>query len=169
MGKPMNKLTHMMIGAIAASLLPAGAACGAPPNGAPATAAPKKAAALSAAQAIAAAAKSDQGAQGVFQFAVASVGKSKSRRGGSAYLNSEADFHDPRNVSVRIPAKTVKDIETALGHPLEQGLVGKRIAVTGVARRIEKAHYDKDRKRTGETYAQTQIAVTSADQIVVLR
>jgi hypothetical protein len=123
-----------------------------------------KSAALVPAQAIAAAAKADDGAEGVFEFQIGSVGEN-ARKGRPVFLNSEADYHSPKNLSVMIRPAVVKDVEEAAGGSLDKTLAHKRIKVTGVAKQVKVAVYDDDHKKTGESYMQTRITVTDAGQI----
>lgn len=159
------------IGAAAAMAMATGAACGAPQARDAASVQAQlvstPSAALSPAQAIeAAAARPDDGAEGVFEFAVRSVGGGRSARS-SVFLNSAADYHEADNLSVMIRPAAAREIEQALGGPLAERLDGKRISVRGVARRVQVDVYGENRRKTGESYFQTRIEVTRADQVVV--
>jgi hypothetical protein len=169
----MNKLVLVAV----AWTLAVGGACGAPPAKQVAAVAPEqgrpvqaksqrdRSGALAPAQAIAAASKTDDGAEGVFEFQVGSVGEN-ARKGRPVFLNSEADYHSPKNLSVMIQPAVVKEIETAAGGSLGKTLAHKRITVTGVAKQVKVAVYGEDHKKTGESYMQTRITVTDAGQIV---
>jgi hypothetical protein len=163
----MNKLVLVVV----AWTLAAGGACGAPPTRRVAeqdkqSASKSGALALAPAQAIVAASKKDDGAEGVFEFQVGSVGET-SRKGRPVFLNSEADYHSPKNLSVMIQPTVVKDVEAAAGGSLDKTLAHKRIKVTGVAKQVKVAVYGDDHKKTGESYTQTRITVTRADQIAM--
>lgn len=170
----MNKLILVAI----AWTLAVGGACGAPP--AKQVAATEKAEqgkpvhtgsastrsdVLAPAQAIAAASKTEEGAEGVFEFQIGSIGQN-TRKGRPVFLNSETDYHSPKNLSVMIRPAAVKDIETAVGGSLDKALAHRRIKVTGVAKQAKVAVYDEDHKKTGESYMQTRIVVADARQIV---
>lgn len=163
----MNKL---VLAAVAWTLA-VGGACGAPPakhvaeQGKTIAMSNAKSSALTPAQAIVAASKADDGAEGVFEFQIGSVGQN-ARKGRPVFLNSEADYHSPKNLSVMIQPAAVKDIETAAGGSLGKTLAHKRITVTGVAKQVKVAVYGDDHKKTGESYMQTRIIVTDAGQIV---
>jgi hypothetical protein len=169
----MNKL----IVVLAASVLAVGAACGAPPakpkasvEKAVAKPVAKAAAPIGPAQAIAAVAKAARekdgdGLKGVFEFRVASVGAGS--RGRGVFLNSEADYHDAKNLSVQLRPEAVKALEASLGAPLDKTMAGKRISVTGTARAKSFNVYDADGSKTGKTWSQTRIIVAKADNLVV--
>lgn len=124
--------------------------------------------ALTPSQAVkAAAAEPEAGVEGVFDIAVKSVGGRASQRGGTMFLNSEADYHNPANLSVMIRPAAVKEMEAALGGSLRDALANKRVQVAGVARRVPIAIYGEDNKKTGDSWFQTRITVERADQIVV--
>ena len=128
-------------------------------------------AAMSPAQAIAAAAEAgpEKGVQGVFEFAVANVGSGSTRnnQGERVYLNSEADYRSPANLSAEIMPATVKSLEQKQGGPLSASLVGKRVQVRGTVQQVRINEYSNGRK-TGRYYFQTRILVRDAGQVVIL-
>ncbi|MEP7210450.1 MAG: hypothetical protein ABI740_06405 [Alphaproteobacteria bacterium] len=171
----MNKLVLVAV----AWTMAASGACGAPPEkkvaavdkseqgrSVQAKSQRDRSSALAPAQAIAAASKADDGAEGVFEFQVGSVGET-SRKGRPVFLNSEADYHNPKNLSVMIQPAVVKEVEAAAGGSLDKTLANKRIKVTGVAKQVKVAVYGEDHEKTGTTVTQTRITVTNASQIAM--
>jgi hypothetical protein len=176
---------------LVASLMATGAACGAPKTKvdvpARALASPADVGALtpktrkarvpravkefpttvfSPAQAITEAANTEGGAKGVFEFKVASVG-GNGGKGKSVYLNSEADYHDARNISVMVRPAAVTGLEQTLGGPLDKTLAGKKVSVIGTAHPVKTNIYDADHKKTGETFTQTRIILAKAEKLAV--
>jgi hypothetical protein len=99
MGIQMKKLLLVLPMAVMAA-----AVAFAEPQAAPASMTPEQAI-------TAAAANPEHGAQGEFEFVVASVGSGESARGTVVYLNSAADYRTPENLSVMIMPLTVREIE----------------------------------------------------------
>lgn len=118
------------------------------------------------AQAITEAANTAGGAKGVFEFKVASIGGNGSK-GRSVYLNSEADYHDAKNISVMVRPAAVQEMEQKMGAPLDKALAGKRVSVTGTAHPVKTNIYDESHKKTGQTFMQTRIIVAKAEKLVV--
>jgi hypothetical protein len=120
--------------------------------GAPALA--QTAAPMGPGQAIEAVAASKTGeVEGVFEFVVASAGAG----GFSAYLNSAADYRDPGNLTIELHTAARNALKDKLGGHAEDLLVGKRVRVKGIARRVPIG-----------SHFQTRIAVDSATQIEIL-
>ncbi|NYT39173.1 hypothetical protein HZY97_00250 [Sphingomonas sp. R-74633] len=90
---------------------------------------------------------------GIFEFVVASAGAG----GFSAYLNSAADYRDPGNLTIELHTTARNALKDKLGGHAEDVLVGKRVRVKGVARRVPVG-----------SHFQTRIAVDSIDQIEIL-
>lgn len=112
---------------------------------------------LNPAQTIAAAASGD--VEGVFEFQVGSVGES----GFAVYLNSSADYRDPANLTVELKPGAITELKTRLGGEPRELLAGKRVRVTGVAKRVPIP------RRDGTVYHQTRIDAETASQIEILR
>ncbi|MDG2535821.1 hypothetical protein P6144_19320 [Sphingomonas sp. HITSZ_GF] len=111
-------------------------------------------AAMGPAQTIEAVAASKTGeVEGVFEFVVASGGAG----GFSAYLNSAADYRDPGNLTIELHSTARNALKDKLGGHAEDVLVGKRVRVKGIARRVPVG-----------SHFQTRIAVDSIDQIQIL-
>ena len=85
---------------------------------------------------------------------------------GFTYLNSERDYRDQRNLTVRILPKAAAELTRQFGAPLEATLKGKHILVTGTAWRVQIGFYDEG-KYTGKYYYQTHVIVERANQIQV--
>lgn len=92
-----------------------------------------------------------------FTFVVKSTGMSN----GQVFLNSEANFRDPANLSVTLPPAEAAKLGAA---PTD--LVGKRITVIGAAHRVRLVIL-KDGKPSDEFYDQTRIPIPSASQVTV--
>ena len=114
---------------------------------------------LNPAQAIAAAAAASTGeVEGVFEFQIGSTGAS----GFNVYLNSAADYRDASNLSIELHPGALAGLRKTLGGEPEDLLKGKRVRVTGTARRVPIP------KHHGGTYYQTRIDVDRDDQIKIL-
>ncbi|WP_137863533.1 MULTISPECIES: hypothetical protein [unclassified Sphingomonas] len=112
------------------------------------------AAPMNPAQAIEAVAGSRTGeVTGVFEFVVASGGAG----GFNVYLNSAANYRDPGNLTIELHSAAIGALKQKLGGYPEDRLVGKRVRVKGVARRVPIG-----------SHFQTRIAVDSIDQIEIL-
>lgn len=102
---------------------------------------------------------------------VASVGGGRGKQS-VVFLNSMADYRDPRNLSVMVRPAAARELELALGGPLKDKLDGRTISVRGEVQRVEIE--PRPRKPSGEAgkgpaepWFQNRIEVTSASQIVL--
>lgn len=102
------------------------------------------------------------GVQGPFKMTVQASGE----QNGIIYLNSEQDYRDQRNVSLEIPQQVAKELAAQLGGDPREKLLGKRLRVAGVAKRV-KIYFMHDDKPTDKYYYQTHIHVVDAKQIQV--
>lgn len=102
------------------------------------------------------------GVTGVFALTVKATGRTD-----RVHLNSETDYRDPRNLSIAVTPEAAATLEAAMGAPPEIALRGKRILVSGTARRT-RIDFTVDGKPTGKYYYQTHVRVTEASQIQVL-
>lgn len=120
-------------------------------------------------QAIAAAAaKPDDGVRGTFEFVVKGVGEVKTPQGRIVYLNSEQDYRVGANLSAQIMTSTVKSLEQALGGPLTQTIIGKRVQIEGTAKQTKIAVAEERGQKPFGYYFQTRISVKGPDQVKVL-
>lgn len=79
------------------------------------------------------------------------------------YLNSELDYRDQRNLTIRMPLAMVPVLEEHLG--VEFGhLKNRRLVVSGVAKRVRIDFID-DGGPTGKYYYQTHVRVNKPSQI----
>ena len=116
-------------------------------------------AAMTPAQAIAAASAAANGAvEGVFEFQISSTGAS----GFDVYLNSDADYRSPANLTIELHAGAINEINKRIGGHAEDLLKGKRVRVKGTARRVPIP------RRDGSNYYQTRINVDLGSQIEIL-
>lgn len=102
------------------------------------------------------------GVTGVFEFTVQGA-----TRLGYVFLNSEKDYRDQRCLTVRLSRGNAATIGRDLGFSLHKGLIGKRIRVTGTARRV-RIDISESGSPTGLYYYQTHIYVDDPGQIQVL-
>lgn len=102
------------------------------------------------------------GVTGVFALTVKATGRTD-----KVHLNSEADYRDPRNLSIAVMPEAAAELQAAMGAPPEIALRGKRILVAGTARRT-RIDFVVDDRPTGKYYYQTHVRVTEASQIQVL-
>jgi Tfp pilus assembly protein PilF len=111
------------------------------------------------------AADSEQdGVAGIFAFEVAATG----RKDGEIFLNSEADYRDQRNLTVRFTPEGAIAFRKQQGVDPDVAFKGKRIAVVGIARR-EKILFFANGMPTDKFYYQTHVVVSEPWQVVVER
>ncbi|WP_407352514.1 hypothetical protein [Luteimonas sp. R10] len=79
------------------------------------------------------------------------------------FLNSERDYRDQRNLTVKMPTSMVPSLEQRLGVGL-QGLKNRRLVVLGVAKRV-RIDFLADGRPTGKYYYQTHVQVDSPTQV----
>jgi hypothetical protein len=109
-----------------------------------------------------AAAAPRMGVTGVFALTVRGTGRTE-----VVHLNSEADYRDPRNLSIAVAPAAAAELERILGSRPENALKGKRILVSGTAKRT-RIDFTVHGRATGKYYYQTHVRVTDASQITVL-
>jgi hypothetical protein len=111
--------------------------------------------------AAAAAAPSGQGKRVTVAMLVQATGVSH----GHVFLNSELDYRDPRNLSINIDIAAAKQMARQYGSPPDQFFKGKRILVSGTARRVPIVFLDHYHHPTGQYYFQTHVWVRLLSQI----
>lgn len=84
-----------------------------------------------------------------------------------SFLNSELDYRDQRNLTVRMPTSILPELEERLGVKFED-LKGRQLVITGVARRA-RIDFVSDNRPTGKYYYQTHVSVDSPTQIDLAR
>ncbi|OQW77899.1 MAG: hypothetical protein BVN33_01765 [Proteobacteria bacterium ST_bin13] len=117
---------------------------------------------LSPAQAVINAAEMPAGIGGVFEMVVRATG----RQDGFLYLNSEADYRDPRNLTIVVTPSLEKELSDRLGGPVEAAILKKVIAVRGIARKT-RIDFVADGRPTGKYYFQTHLRIRSARDLTV--
>lgn len=100
--------------------------------------------------------------RGVFAMRVKATG----RQDGNLYLNSEDDYRDQRNLTVAIRPAAIAQLADRFREQPDDFLVGKRIVVTGEARRVQ-IHLTHDGQATSKYYFQTHVDVTDARQLSI--
>ena len=103
-----------------------------------------------------------QGVAGVFEMVVRATG----RQDGFLYVNAERDYRDQRNLSVVLTPGIEAALAVRLGGPPEQQLIGRTIAVRGVARKT-RIDFRIDGRPTGKYYFQTQLRLATARDMTV--
>ncbi|WP_044560994.1 hypothetical protein [Azospirillum sp. B4] len=88
------------------------------------------------------------------------------REHGRIYLNSEKDYRDQRNVTVEILPAAVPAFRQAYGQDADTYLQGRRILVSGEAKRVT-VWFFANGKQTEKYYYQTHIVVADPSQIQV--
>jgi hypothetical protein len=83
------------------------------------------------------------------------------------YLNTEQDYRDRRNITIRVFAGVERAIRLTHGKSVEEYFANGRIAVNGEAKRVKIVFYSQG-KPTESYYYQIHIDVTSAEQISLL-
>lgn len=110
-----------------------------------------------------AAAAAPRAVVGVFVMRVSGAG----RQDGNIYLNSEADYRDQRNLTVAFHPAAAESFIAQYGTAPDTFLVGKRIAVSGGARRV-RINFSIDGRPTEKYYYQTHVNVWNSRQIRIL-
>ena len=82
---------------------------------------------------------------------------------GRSFLNSELDYRDQRNLTIRIPTSMLPKLEQRLGVKFED-LKGRELVISGVAMR-NRIDFVSDNGPTGKYYYQTHVSVDSPTQI----
>ena len=86
---------------------------------------------------------------------------------GKAYLDSRPDYRDPIDLSVEILPTAAAVLKVKYGEDPVKFFKGKRIAVHGVARKVQ-VDFIVNGRLTGDYYFQTHVQVTDASQIRIL-
>lgn len=102
------------------------------------------------------------GVAGNFTLKIKSVGQ----QGGVVYLNTQEDYRDRRNITVRLSAEFATQIVNNSSDSLAEFFVGKVIRVAGEAKR-EHIDFTSRGRATGKYYYQTHIAVEDSAKILV--
>jgi hypothetical protein len=109
-----------------------------------------------------AAAAAPQGVSGTFAMSVRGSGEAQ----GNIFLNSESDYHDRSNLTVVISPFVRAALTKKYGAPPESYFLGKRILVTGEAKRTTIWLYAHG-LQTSDYYYQTHIVLTDASQVQI--
>ena len=110
---------------------------------------------ISAPEAVSLVASEQNGAiRGTFVMTVASVGQAND----TVFLDSEPDYRNPHNLAIAIPIRLAEKYAAIHGGTVQDLLKGRRIFVTGVARRV-RIFYFEDGKPTGRYYYQTHLSI----------
>ncbi len=117
---------------------------------------------LSPAQAVMNAAEMPEGIGGVFEMVVRATG----RQNGLLYLNSEADYRDPRNLTIVVTPGEEEALRVRLGGPVQTTIFRKVIAVRGIARKT-RINFISDGQPTGKYYFQTHLKLRSARDMTI--
>jgi len=112
---------------------------------------------------LAAAAAPREGVTGTFVLTVKAVGRDRDH----LFLNSEEDYRDPRNISIDILPDADAELTHSLGASADVALNGKRILVSGTARRT-RIDFTTGNRPSGKYYYQTHVRVGRASQIQIL-
>lgn len=117
--------------------------------------------------AIEAAATRPMGVQGTFEMQVRNASYGQGRSKDYVFLNSEEDYRDRRCLTVRLGPAAVRDF-LKRGVDPSKAFHRKTIRVQGVAEQL-KIFFVSDRGiQSDKYYYQTQVAVLSPDQILVV-
>ena len=84
------------------------------------------------------------------------------------YLNSERDYRDQRNLTIRIEPGAVRQLAARHGAPVERYFLGREILVRGAAQRTRIDFTDARGRPTGLYYYQTHVAVRDANRVSVV-
>jgi hypothetical protein len=110
--------------------------------------------------AAAQAAYPDLAAEGVYRFTVMGSGEHR----GAGYLNSLADYRDPRSLNVRMAPSVRLYLTGALGSDPIEYFMGRDVVVSGQASRVRIYLFYPDGTPTGDFYYQTHLEIVRIDQ-----
>lgn len=113
--------------------------------------------------AIRLAAKSPDGVQGVFEVTILRAEAAR----GMVYLNSEADYRDPRCLTVAVTPSVAGTLMVRLGVKRVEDLRNRTLRVKGTARQV-KVHFTDKGRVTDRFYVQTHVFVDGASQVSFL-
>ena len=82
-----------------------------------------------------------------------------------SFLNSEKDYRDQRNLTIKLPTSIVPKLEQRLGIKFED-LKNRRLVVLGVAKRV-RIGFVADGRLSDKYYYQTHVLVDSPTQIKI--
>ena len=99
--------------------------------------------------------------EGVFALTV----KAGGWQGKMLYLNSEFDYRDQRNLTIRIYPEAAGKLQERVGGDPVRGMYDKAILVKGAAVRTKILLLDDAGKPTGKYYYQTHVIVRDDEQI----
>ena len=99
--------------------------------------------------------------EGVFALTVKAGGRQREM----LYLNSEFDYRDQRNLTIRIYPEAASKLQERVGGDPIQRLYDKAILVKGAAVRTKILLLDDAGKPTGKYYYQTHVIVRDDGQI----
>ncbi|MGY0611152.1 MULTISPECIES: hypothetical protein [unclassified Luteimonas] len=111
---------------------------------------------------LTAAEAADEGVPGMFALTVAATGSTES---GSVYLNSEEDYRDQRNLTIRFSTAAAGAWRT-LHREDPQALKGRHVTVIGYVYR-KRIDFTAAGLPTGKFYYQTHLMVHEASQVMV--
>ena len=89
------------------------------------------------------------------------------RQRGRIFLNSELDYRDQRNLTIRLEPRAAAALERELGMPPEDFFIGKSIRVRGEARRVRIDFLDSGQP-SGLYYYQTHVPVIDPAEIEIV-
>jgi len=101
------------------------------------------------------------GLLGEFVFVVRATGWD----GGRFYLNSEADYRDPRNLSIVIEPDVARQLTARAGPDGQQNFVGRIVMARGMARTTRIDFTIDYGKPSGKYYFQTHVSVGRPEQL----
>ena len=104
-----------------------------------------------------------RGVIGMWELQVVASG----RDARNIYLNSEADYRDPRNLTIRFDKSATAAFTKKFGQAPDVALKGKRIAIAGYAQQ-QRIDFLAGGNPTGKFYYQTHVAVIDPGQVFLV-
>jgi hypothetical protein len=108
---------------------------------------------------------SPKGVKGFFELNVKATGKPRN----VAYLNSELDYRDPRNISIAISPKVRESFIKKYGETPEIFLKNKKIIVYGEARKVKISFGCNGKENENQYYYQTHVRFSSLSQLLIVQ
>ncbi|MCC5854055.1 MAG: hypothetical protein JJU10_00040 [Idiomarina sp.] len=103
--------------------------------------------------------------EGTFGFEVRNVGQA---RNGTIYFNSELNYREQMNVTVRMSQRAASYLQRTYGRDWVNEIVGRNIEVTGEAKRVPIYFFFQNGQRSDSYYYQTQIEISRPEQFKIL-
>lgn len=104
-----------------------------------------------------------ESSSGTFTLNVVATGSQRD----AVFLNTEADYRDPRNITIALPGSLVREFTERHNERPEAYFKGKTLNVSGELKQVE-ILFLKDGRPSGKYYYQTHVRPGSLDDIRIV-